>query len=914
MTAMCQEYNIDDDEALARLLQLEEHVAKKTVVSSSLYSRSFDQERRDFELARQFARKDMESFSRPRANHGQAYSPLSSAMQDAAVLRCNDRSAFNQTTMRESQNDIPRGLEDLRRGQLALLKHTSTSKPTQQISYRTSTLRDTPTTIDESGQQFRQDGTSRNVANLYACSPDVLCSQSRSNLSGRKCSSAPTSSNELKNIQHLPKRHSFDCSQTSGPVQKMTASGIENDWYLASRMQELEESGMGKMNSQRRVLDVLVTSEKAQLPDHDLSGASPRFEHSKTRSTKTKAPFSLLSKQGNDLLSESLKLPVSSSKPGESVTSNKRMQDMLTTTSLNGSSRATASKGLNPSSSSTNAMRSEVTVRSGQSDALYTHLPSSSSSNINTHAPRHSFARPPGNIAPDSNDYLTSDAILDVPIPAKKEKRIKSFMGLRAIRKDISGHSLAHASPSSSPKDSPPNSYTAGLPSVDDMRKAIPATMPKLPVSSTNTKAMVLGAKSLQGGVPQGQGQPPKDMTSSISTQNALSHTGALGRHACYNCGQSHGSFVKALGRKYHRECLKCATCKTAIDVSIPFAYSKEKSGSTSLHHSACYAEKHGTKCVVCKTVLSATSGSVSYANHPFFDDEKMCLSHAENPGRRCTSCHRFEPVDEPFADLHDGNRCICYACCRTVILDSKEVEPIWSQVMLFFEHYLNVPVWKTLRDVPVLAVNAESISRHYKGNQEAKISLSSGRGLCITDAHINEQDLQSTSLIFDTSTGNVSIPHERGNESDRSSRSKRKKKKVFAILCLSGLPRDLVGSVLAHEATHAWFNLHPDLESSPPLPHHVEEGIAQLVSMLFLTDALESLPHSAPDETVPTGKQLRNYFRYCIENDSSKSIRHSYRKAAFAFNEIGIEALVGYVLKYRDFPAPQIWLTTSTN
>jgi hypothetical protein len=60
-------------------------------------------------------------------------------------------------------------------------------------------------------------------------------------------------------------------------------------------------------------------------------------------------------------------------------------------------------------------------------------------------------------------------------------------------------------------------------------------------------------------------------------------------------------------------------------------------------------------------------------SNTHLFDQEQMCPEHAKNPGRRCTGCHRFEPETEPFAELNDAGRCVCYSCCRSVVVDSED-------------------------------------------------------------------------------------------------------------------------------------------------------------------------------------------------------------------------------------------------
>ena len=53
----------------------------------------------------------------------------------------------------------------------------------------------------------------------------------------------------------------------------------------------------------------------------------------------------------------------------------------------------------------------------------------------------------------------------------------------------------------------------------------------------------------------------------------------------------------------------------------------------------------------------------------------------------------------------------------------------------------------------------------------------------------------------------------------------------ITAIMVLCGLPWLLTGSIIAHEAMHAWLRL----SGYPRLPPLVEEGMCQLMAMLWL-------------------------------------------------------------------------------
>ena len=163
--------------------------------------------------------------------------------------------------------------------------------------------------------------------------------------------------------------------------------------------------------------------------------------------------------------------------------------------------------------------------------------------------------------------------------------------------------------------------------------------------------------------------------------------------HTCSACRRPATHYLVALDKRYHKECFRCVGCHNLIDARSSFAYIEE-GGEKHPLHKECFSELYGVKCVVCKNAISpGPDGKVSFVKHPFFDSEQMCPSHAANPGRRCTGCHRFEPVNEPFAELGDVGRVVCYSCCRTVVVDSADAEPLWTMVTEFLEKKLNLPI-----------------------------------------------------------------------------------------------------------------------------------------------------------------------------------------------------------------------------
>lgn len=279
---------------------------------------------------------------------------------------------------------------------------------------------------------------------------------------------------------------------------------------------------------------------------------------------------------------------------------------------------------------------------------------------------------------------------------------------------------------------------------------------------------------------------------------------------------------------------------------------------------------------------------------------------------RRCAGCHRFEPLfaaaAKHFIDVGDKDtgRCVCLACCRTVITSSDDVIPLWDKVINFFEGPLglitsedstgnNGPktgvTRQDLKSIPTIVVGMEAL------NDNMKQTSVSSSGATIEQPHFGSSQIMTRGLCLSehyTDKGPESIG-------------------VTAVLCLSGLPSDLTASILAHEATHAWIKLHPNFPCTDPLPLRVEEGICQLVAFLFLNEGLDPIEklasrHSTTAEkveeegSIPSDEKLRQYFKFCIETDESV-YGEGFRLAARAYAKMGIQELLYYVALNHDFP-----------
>lgn len=382
----------------------------------------------------------------------------------------------------------------------------------------------------------------------------------------------------------------------------------------------------------------------------------------------------------------------------------------------------------------------------------------------------------------------------------------------------------------------------------------------------TSTPSSVGVPSGIPSGIPAAiPPPPPRGIPASIppaplgGPPKATSNHTFMGTNQCCVCGLSHGPFLQAFDLKYHPECFRCASCSGKIDSNDPFKYTTDEgTGKRLVYHRECFLS-FGTKCVVCaQTIPVNEEGRVPFIKHAFFESQFMCTHH--HVVRRCHSCQRFEPQGAPFLDLMDAGRCVCPACFRTIRLDQSDVQPLWRNVLVFLEKQLDLPIWGTLRDINVIVVGSKAL--HEQMMEQCS-------------PHSGSSAMQSVSL-FDT------------------------KGTCVGICLLTGLPQHQAGSALAHEALHIWLRGHPQF--SAELPSMVEEGLAVLTSVLYL-DHQTTVDTSPADDNGPSDEKLRQYLKFCVERDTSEIFGTGYRKAAKAYRDIGMEALVTHVLQYGDFP-----------
>lgn len=463
-------------------------------------------------------------------------------------------------------------------------------------------------------------------------------------------------------------------------------------------------------------------------------------------------------------------------------------------------------------------------------------------------------------------------------------------------------------------------------PSIADtgMSGSIPAGIP--PASGLPSILLTAGAGA---GIPAAIPPPPP-----------MGGRGAPKGEGCAKCGLASGTFLKAMDKVYHPECFRCFACGEKIEAmsnfyfkaamgegdstgGVPASASKDNSGDSKKtlypYHAECYTLHKAKKspCVVCQNPIPTNAhGGMLFIKHPFFENERMCPDHVNptdgNPTcRRCTGCRRFEPNNARFVDLGDGHRCVCFSCVRTVIMDGAGVDPLWSRLVNFFENVMNLPVSDDFRTLPVLLVGQGELHEHQTTSHciHAQSPHLMARGLTLVDKvtkrRSSRRKVKVPTMQFNFSTSSFESSDHSSSEGYKyfylPEQEPTTTNKVVCIMCLSGLPRDLTACILAHEATHAWLHLHP--EANQKLDPQVEEGVAQLVAMLFLTQGLEKTTPPGPDDSGPTDNDLRRYFQHCIESDESEVFGLGYRKAAHAYQEVGIVALMTHVVRYGTFP-----------
>mmetsp|Transcript_1667 Transcript_1667/g.2531 ORF Transcript_1667/g.2531 Transcript_1667/m.2531 type:complete len:810 (-) Transcript_1667:19-2448(-) len=671
------------------------------------------------------------------------------------------------------------------------------------------------------------------------------------------------SDNALTNSGEYSTNHSTNVNDgTQFDVSEPT--GEESDLEIAQRMQQLEQFGLGRMNSTRNY-QVDAAAQQQQPPTRS------RQEEEDARLAR------LMHDTGKSMRNSSFGKPTVDSFEERPVLPPARENRSNDERSISGRDQHQGSN--------TNQLKNTLDAKPHRSHTVArANFDGSDSANI------------PGDLPMNLGLISNLDDSFQAQEGSKKEKKKK--FGIFARNNTPAKAKKPAAQEAIAPSSSREETYDSKVP-PKPKKPTIPLPIPSRPKRQDGPLPYSsVGSRRVQ--------VPVADMA--VSRKKVIAFR-KNNQSICSFCEKPATSFLVALEKKYHPECFKCVGCHQVIDSKGPFAYMVGDDKKKHPLHRKCYAELYGVKCAVCMASIPAgPDGKVSFVKHPFFDKEQMCPSHAKSPGRRCTGCHRFEPEREPFADTNDSGRCVCHSCCRSVVVDSDDAQPLWDIVIKFMEEKLHLPIWKDLRKVPILIVGYEALNNHMQaaGAVHGGSSQILTRGLCLTE-HQSGRKVRLAKMKFNKNNQSFESVNveERGYTFFQvpDATKVNPDASVTAILCLSGLPRDLTASVLAHEATHAWFKVHPRFDIANMIPPQVEEGCAQLVAMLFLTEGLEPASTETYGDTGPSDEKLRQYFKFSIETDDNEIYGEGYRKAAAAYADIGIEALLSHVVLYQNFP-----------
>lgn len=817
----------EDDEAIARRLQYEEERVSLDSCSPSsrsgipanrqLFDYRIEQEQSDLELARRFAAMDMQHSES--AGESESFHPADDPFDYSGCF--------------------PRGSGTIRRHSMGKKVSNGSDKETRHRRRNTSANFERP--MDNLQKHFRQNDPPERAPQpflLGSSSPSIDRSSFRRKSASRNGQASPGFGNTDG------ANRSYD-----GSMSLSTDSDLE----LARKMQNLEDMGMGRLNSDRDI-------------NADDSGISSDLEQS--QDTLEREDIKRLLRESGTSMEE-----VSSEVLSELMGESQEQMDNTTLHSL--SERTPAQRHRSNGSLLANepmveALRMALKADKPNLSPTTKSLPvrvKDACSDSPTPSRRHVAAVPPPRFEPktESTDTSTNE-VLSSRGNTKKKKRGPFFrFGSKVVR----------------PTDSDDNSTSEILDAhavpVDAVPAAIPASIPSgiplPPGGSLSAARATAGARSPPSAIPPAPlGGPPRPRAAGVPF---------VGTNVCAACGLSHGVFLKVFEQKYHLECFRCSSCSGKIDPNDQFKYTTDEFGKRHVHHRECFLS-FGATCSVCNEVIPATpDGKIPYIKHPFFKSEQICVWHSEQPLRRCWSCHRFEPKHKPFVDLMDNGRVACRSCHRSAVVENADITPIWQQVLDFFETQMGLPVWGAMRGIPIFLVGSDALAEQWRDHDSihATSSCLTTSGLCLEEMNAGHHLVGSL-------------------DSDISASSARA---ILGIICMTGLPKDLAGAVLAHEATHVWLRMHPKYKLGPHLPHPVEEGIAQLMAMLFLSEGLP--PASTKTSDGPSDATLRQFFKFTIEREKSDIFGGGYRKAAVAYSDIGIEALLTHVLQCREFP-----------
>lgn len=365
--------------------------------------------------------------------------------------------------------------------------------------------------------------------------------------------------------------------------------------------------------------------------------------------------------------------------------------------------------------------------------------------------------------------------------------------------------------------------------------------------------------------------------------------------------------------RQYiHPGCFACIGCKRAIGAGSeytkdPSTSTDDEEGSYYYYCMPCHTELFRPRCTVCTRTLDQF-----FLRHPYFDSEVYCLEHDNESRRSCFACNRKEPLPAArkalFVDLLDG-RSLCVDCSSTIIVDSSEAAEVFRGVIQFMESQLGMRIPEDMRQVPVLVVDYKSLNESIStegntalGHHGASGSAGTGtvRGVTLSSC-CQVRHIPSGFSLWSQLTGSLTAAAAAGCDFSSVYRGDMdEQREVSAVLVLFGLPRDLIASILAHEAMHVWLKLNPRVPFR--MTPKVEEGLCQAVSYFYL-ESLSLTEAAAGHGASDVEQDMRKYYQHQIATDTSVVYGDGFRSVQHATSMLGLRVVLEHLEACGELP-----------
>eukprot|EP00879_Flechtneria_rotunda_P008339 GHRR01008734.1.p1 GENE.GHRR01008734.1~~GHRR01008734.1.p1 ORF type:complete len:345 (+),score=60.44 GHRR01008734.1:820-1854(+) len=255
---------------------------------------------------------------------------------------------------------------------------------------------------------------------------------------------------------------------------------------------------------------------------------------------------------------------------------------------------------------------------------------------------------------------------------------------------------------------------------------------------------------------------------------------------------------VRALGKEWHPGCFRCAGCQQPLmsnGYNNTFAIGTDQLP----YHPECHKRLFHPICCVChRYIPTRPDGRTEWRENPFWGN-RHCPRHSNDGTPQCCSCSRLQPQGEEWVGLQDG-RLLCLECLDTLVIDTKAAQPLYHEVLSFF-NYMGMPhPYKApllLVEGPVLDDYAHKEGRRQDPGAGPVFHV---RGLCVAHVHTTIPSVvRAVAGVASISSITTRLAPQFPQQQHCS---------VSVILVMYGLPRLLTGSIIAHELMHAYLRM----------------------------------------------------------------------------------------------------------